>query len=62
MGPPLMSTSENGKKQLPVYVKRPIEKEKRKERVNDENTNYCKIIISQLFDTALESSAIGDIC
>ncbi len=62
MGAPLMGTCENGKKQLPVYVKRPIEKEKRKKRVNNENTNYCKVIISQLFDTALESSAIGDIC
>jgi hypothetical protein len=33
----------------------------RKKRVNNENTNYCKIIIFQLFDTTLESSAIGDI-
>jgi hypothetical protein len=54
MGAPLMSTCENGKKQLQVHVKRPMEKEK---RVNNENTNYCKIIISQLFDTALLTSS-----
>ncbi len=31
MGAPLMSARENGEKQLQVYVKRLIEKEKRKE-------------------------------
>jgi len=32
MGAPMMSACENGKKQLQVHVKRPIEKEKRKKK------------------------------
>ncbi len=38
MGAPLMSACENGKKQLQVHVKRPIEKEKRKK--NTEQWKY----------------------